>query len=75
MNNWDFTPPPPSDLGDHDVPREGSHLEGKRIALLITGGIASMKAIYGISALLFLPALVLYLSIVLSKKVKIENGS
>lgn len=44
MNNWDFTPPPPSDLGDHDVPREGSHLEGKRIALLITGGIASMKA-------------------------------
>jgi phosphopantothenoylcysteine decarboxylase/phosphopantothenate--cysteine ligase len=44
MNSWDFTPPPPSDLGDHDVPREGSHLEGKRIALLITGGIASMKA-------------------------------
>jgi phosphopantothenoylcysteine decarboxylase/phosphopantothenate--cysteine ligase len=44
MNNWDFTPPSPSNLGDHDVPQEGSHLEGKRVALLITGGIASMKA-------------------------------
>jgi phosphopantothenoylcysteine decarboxylase/phosphopantothenate--cysteine ligase len=44
MNHWDFTPPPPSKLGDHDVPREGRHLDGKRIALLITGGIASMKA-------------------------------
>jgi phosphopantothenoylcysteine decarboxylase / phosphopantothenate---cysteine ligase len=51
MNNWDFTPPPPSDLGDHDVPREGSHLEGKRIALLITGGIASMKAPFIVRAL------------------------
>jgi phosphopantothenoylcysteine decarboxylase/phosphopantothenate--cysteine ligase len=31
-------------MGDHDVPREGSHLAGKRIALLVTGGIAAMKA-------------------------------
>ncbi len=44
MSDWDFTPPPPSELGDHDVPLEGTHLQGKRIALLITGGIAAMKA-------------------------------
>ncbi len=44
MNEWDFSPPPPSDMGDHDVPQEGEHLQGKRIALLITGGIAAMKA-------------------------------
>lgn len=44
MNTWDFTPPPPSDMGDHDVPREGDHLAGKRIALMITGGIAAMRA-------------------------------
>lgn len=44
MDNWDFSPPPPSDLGDHDVPLEGTHLQGKRIALLVTGGIAAMKA-------------------------------
>jgi phosphopantothenoylcysteine decarboxylase / phosphopantothenate---cysteine ligase len=41
---WDCTPPPPSDLGDHDVPRVGDHLAGRRIALLVTGGIAAMKA-------------------------------
>lgn len=44
MNKWDFTPPAPSSLGDHDVPLSGNHLKGKRIALVITGGIASMKA-------------------------------
>ncbi len=32
------------DLGDHDVPLSGEHLKGKRIALMITGSIASMKA-------------------------------
>lgn len=41
---WDFTPPPPSSLGDHEVPAVGDHLAGKRVALLITGGIAAMKA-------------------------------
>ncbi|WP_041933300.1 phosphopantothenoylcysteine decarboxylase [Gloeothece verrucosa] len=41
--HWDFSPPSPSDLGDHDVPLEGTHLQGKRIALLITGGIAAIK--------------------------------
>lgn len=42
--SWDFTPPPDSDLGDRDVPRDGDHLRGRRIALLVTGGIAAMKA-------------------------------
>lgn len=41
---WDLSPPPPSDLGDHDVPRDGDHLAGRRVALLVTGGIAAMKA-------------------------------
>jgi len=44
MTEWQFTPPPPSGLGDHDVPLEGHHLLGKRVALLVTGGIAAMKA-------------------------------
>lgn len=44
MQDWDFSPPPPSDLGDHDVPREGDQLAGRRVALLVTGGIAAMKA-------------------------------
>jgi phosphopantothenoylcysteine decarboxylase/phosphopantothenate--cysteine ligase len=44
MADWDFSPPPPSDLGDHDVPLEGRHLAGRRVALLVTGGIAAMKA-------------------------------
>ncbi len=41
---WDFSPPPPSELGDRQVGLEGKHLQGKRIALLVTGGIAAMKA-------------------------------
>ena len=39
-----FPAPTPSDLGDHEVRREGSALEGARVALLVTGGIAAMKA-------------------------------
>ena len=42
--SWDLTPPPDSELGDRDVPRDGDHLRGRRIALLVTGGIAAMKA-------------------------------
>ena len=42
--DWDFSAPPLSGMGDHDVPAEGTHLEGKRVALMITGGIASIKA-------------------------------
>lgn len=44
MKHWDFSPPPESQLGDREVPIEGEHLQGKRIALLITGGIAAIKA-------------------------------
>jgi len=44
MTEWELTPPPLSDLGDHDVFPLGNHLAGKRIALLVTGGIAAMKA-------------------------------
>ena len=44
MQDWNFSPPPPSPLGDHDVPQEGEHLKGRRVALLVTGGIAAIKA-------------------------------
>jgi phosphopantothenoylcysteine decarboxylase/phosphopantothenate--cysteine ligase len=44
LYDWDFRPPTPSDLGDHDVPRLSDRLAGRRIALLVTGGIAAMKA-------------------------------
>jgi phosphopantothenoylcysteine decarboxylase / phosphopantothenate---cysteine ligase len=44
MQDWDFSPPPSSELGDHDVPPEGVHLQGRRVALLLTGSIAAMKA-------------------------------
>jgi phosphopantothenoylcysteine decarboxylase / phosphopantothenate---cysteine ligase len=39
-----FPPPTPSDLGDHEVPRDGDALDGARVALLVTGGIAAFKA-------------------------------
>lgn len=41
--DWDFSPPPASELGDHDVRPEHRHLEGQRIALMICGGIAAFK--------------------------------
>ncbi len=40
---WDFNAPTPSAMGDHDVPRASDRLSGRRIALLVTGGIAAMK--------------------------------
>jgi phosphopantothenoylcysteine decarboxylase/phosphopantothenate--cysteine ligase len=43
MSGFAFPPPTPSPLGDHDVSPEGAHLAGRRVALLITGGIAAMK--------------------------------
>ncbi|MEM6797351.1 MAG: phosphopantothenoylcysteine decarboxylase [Acidobacteriota bacterium] len=42
-SRWDFSPPPPSSLGDHDVRPEGRHLAGKRIALMVCGGIAAIR--------------------------------
>ena len=44
MSDWDYSAPPASSLGDHDVPLEGEHLKGRRVALLVTGGIAAIKA-------------------------------
>ncbi len=44
MNDWDFQPPPESELGDRQVNLESTHLQHKRIALLVTGSIAALKA-------------------------------
>lgn len=41
--DWDFSPPRTPAIGDHDVPLLSSHLLGKRVALLVCGGIAAMK--------------------------------
>jgi len=40
---WDFSPPPSSDLADRAVPQDGDHLAGRRIALVVTGGIAAYR--------------------------------
>lgn len=44
MRDWDFKPPPEVDLEDRQVPQLGDQLSARRIALLVTGGIAAMKA-------------------------------
>lgn len=44
LYDWDFAAPTPSDMGDHDVPMVSQRLAGRRIALLVTGSIAAMKA-------------------------------
>ena len=44
MTTWDFQPPPPSDISDREVEIESNRLQGKRIALLITGSIAALKS-------------------------------
>jgi len=41
--DWDLAPPPPVELADRDVPRLGDELAGRRIAMLVCGGIAAMK--------------------------------
>ena len=41
--DWDFSAPQSPALGDHDVPAVSGHLAGKRVALLVCGGIAAMK--------------------------------
>ncbi len=43
MKPWTPGRPSASPLGDHDVPLVGEHLQGRRIALLVCGGIAAMK--------------------------------
>ena len=42
--DWDFSPPRSTPVGDHDVHHDSNHLKGRRIALMVTGGIAAMKA-------------------------------
>jgi phosphopantothenoylcysteine decarboxylase/phosphopantothenate--cysteine ligase len=44
MESFDFPPPTPSDLGDREVPRDGHRLDGVRVALMVTGGIAAFKS-------------------------------
>ena len=44
MKPWDLSPPKHSELGDHDVRPFGQHLAGKRVALMVSGGIAAIKA-------------------------------
>jgi len=41
--HWNPQPPRSHAIGDHDVPLDSDHLAGKRVALLVTGGIAAMK--------------------------------
>lgn len=41
---WDLSPPSPSLLSDHGVMLNSDHLKGVRVALLVCGGIAAMKA-------------------------------
>lgn len=44
LKPWALNPPTPTDLSDHDVPQLGGHLKGRSVALLVSGGIAAMKA-------------------------------
>ncbi len=44
MNDWDFQPPSESELSDRQVASESTHLQNKRVALLVTGSIAALKA-------------------------------
>ena len=41
---WDFAPPPSSDLKDREVSQRSSRLSNKRIALIISGSIASYRS-------------------------------
>ena len=43
MDNWQPQPPPTSGMGDHAVSTLSEHLKGRRIALMVTGGIAALK--------------------------------
>ena len=41
--SWDLSAPPPSSIHDHGVQALGDNLAGRRIALMVTGGIAAMR--------------------------------
>ena len=41
---WDLSAPQSTPMNDHAVPLISSHLQGKRIALMVCAGIAAMKA-------------------------------
>lgn len=41
---WDLSAPPDSDLHDRGVAAQGDALAGRRIALMVTGGIAALRA-------------------------------
>lgn len=42
--HWDLGPPQTALIGDHAVDLRGDSLVGKRVALLVTGGIAAFRA-------------------------------
>lgn len=44
FEGWDGAPPSSEAIGDHDVPLLSAHLGGKRIALLVSGGIAALRS-------------------------------
>lgn len=44
FTDWDWSPPRSPQLGDHEVPLLSRHLQGRRIALMVCGGIAALKA-------------------------------
>lgn len=46
MQQWNYAPPTPSALGDHDVPIDGDELSGCRIALMVSGSIAAFTTPY-----------------------------
>jgi len=43
FHDWDCNPPRSPVLGDHDVPLDSTHLQGRHIALVVTGGIAALR--------------------------------
>jgi len=40
---WFYQPPAPSTISDHGVEQHGDYLQGKSVAVLVTGSIAAMK--------------------------------
>ena len=41
--NWNLEPPSPSEFADREIQLTGTHLAGKRVALMITGSIAAYR--------------------------------